>query len=313
MPTLLSGGLRIDYADAGDGPPVLLVHSSVSGNRQWRKLIALLSAPRAGPMPGPPPAGVKELGSGPSFLGSGSLRVIAPNLRGYGGSTPWHGGRAQTLADAAQVVLELIDALQLDAPLRIVGHSFGGAVALWAAHRLGPRVSHLALYEPMLPGLLAAHGRFEAARETAALYADVKRLGAAGDWMALGARFTDYFNGDGAWQTTAPERRQLVADLLPPNPHEWDACIEPLPADTYSGVCARGLLMRGRRTRPALAEMAALLHQRFTHWRLVDVAGCGHMAPLTHADEINRWIGGFLCGDETARSAGGSEATATCA
>ncbi len=31
----------------------------------------LLSAPRAGPRPGPPPVGVKELGSGPSFLGSG--------------------------------------------------------------------------------------------------------------------------------------------------------------------------------------------------------------------------------------------------
>jgi hypothetical protein len=29
-----------------------------------------LSAPRAGPLPGPPPVGVKELGSGPSFLES---------------------------------------------------------------------------------------------------------------------------------------------------------------------------------------------------------------------------------------------------
>jgi pimeloyl-ACP methyl ester carboxylesterase len=186
-------------------------------------------------------------------------------------------------------------------------------VALWAAHVLGARVSHLALHEPMLPGLLTAHGRFEAARETAALYRDVKRLGAAGDWMALGARFTDYFNGDGAWQTTAPERRQLVADLLPPNPHEWDACIEPLPADTFSGVRARGLLMRGRQTRPALAAMAELLHQRFAHWRLIDVAGCGHMAPLTHADEINRSIVEFLCGDETAQTARGSEAAATLA
>jgi pimeloyl-ACP methyl ester carboxylesterase len=286
MPTLLRNGLCIDYADAGNGPPVLLVHSSVSGNRQWRKLITQLG---------------------------GRFRVIAPNLRGYGGSTPWHGERAQTLADAAQLVLDLVDALQLDAPLRIVGHSFGGAVALWAAHVLGARVSHLVLYEPMLPGLLTAHGRFEVAKETAALYAEVKRLSAAGDWMALGARFTDYFNGDGAWHASTPERRQGVADLLPPNPHEWDACVEPLPADMFSGVRARGLLMRGRETRPALAAMAALLHQRFTHWRLIDVAGCGHMAPLTHADEINRRIGEFLCGDAAARQADGSEAPATCA
>jgi pimeloyl-ACP methyl ester carboxylesterase len=286
MPTLLRNGLCIDYADAGHGAPVLLLHSSVSGNRQWRKLIALLKA---------------------------RFGVIAPNLRGYGGSTPWHGERTQTLADAAQGALELIDALRLDAPLRIVGHSFGGAVALWIAQALGARVSHLALHEPMLPGLLTTHGRFEAARETAALYRDVKRLSALGDWMALAARFTDYFNGDGAWQASAPERRQAIAEMLPPNPHEWDACIEPMRVDSFGGVRAQGLLMRGRQTRPALAEMSTLLHQHFRHWRLVDVAGCGHMAPLTHADEINRWIAEFLDGDEAALPAGGGDAAAACA
>jgi pimeloyl-ACP methyl ester carboxylesterase len=274
MPTLLRGALRIDYADAGEGAPVLLLHSSVSGNRQWRKLISLLS---------------------------GRYRVIAPNLMGYGGTTPWHGQRAQTLADAAQVALQLCDALQLDEPLRIVGHSFGGAVALWTANRLGARVSHLALHEPMLPGLLTAHGRFEAAHETAALSGDVKRLGAAGDWTALARRFTDYFNGDGAWDASPPERRQAIAELLPPNPHEWDACIAPLRTSAFGGIVAQGLLMRGRQTRPALTEMSALLHQRFRHWRMVDLAGCGHMAPLTHADEVNRWIDGFL---DTAPRAG---------
>lgn len=268
MATLLRNGLCIDYTDAGDGPPVLLLHSSVSGNRQWRKLSASLSE---------------------------RFRVIAPNLRGYGSTTPWPAQRAHTLPDAAQVVMRLCDALALEEPIRIVGHSFGGAVALWSAHVLGNRVSHLALYEPMLPGLLRAHGRHEAAAETDALYADVKQLGAAGEWMTLGRRFTDYFNGDGVWDASPPERRELIAGLLPPNPHEWDACIAPLPASTFRGVTARGLLMRGRRTRPALTEMAALLHQRFTHWRLIDVAGCGHMAPLTHADVINRWIEGFLC------------------
>jgi pimeloyl-ACP methyl ester carboxylesterase len=159
---------------------------------------------------------------------------------------------------------------------------------------LGPRVSHLALYEPMLPGLLPASGRHEAARETQQLYADVKSLSARGEWMALAARFTDYFNGDGAWDASPPERRRSIADLLAPNPHEWDAVIEPLVAGTFGGIRAQGLLMRGRMTRPALAEMSGLLHQRFRHWRLVDVAGCGHMGPLTHADEINRWMVDFL-------------------
>src|SRR5574340_609466 len=37
-----------------------------------------LSAPRAGPLPGPPPEGVEELGSGPSFLESAAGCVMVP-------------------------------------------------------------------------------------------------------------------------------------------------------------------------------------------------------------------------------------------
>jgi pimeloyl-ACP methyl ester carboxylesterase len=267
MPMIEYDGLRIDYVEAGQGAPVILVHSSVSGNRQWRRLIERLS---------------------------GRYRVIAPNLRGYGGSTAWPPGRSQTLVDAAQVVLSLCDALALHQPIRLVGHSFGGAVALWAAQVLRERVSHLALYEPMLPGLLKAHGRLEAANETRELHADVKRLSSAGDWMTLGRRFTDYFNGDGSWDDSPAERQQAIADLLPPNEHEWDACMRPMRADIFGGVTAKGLLMRGRKSRAALIEIAAVLHQRFRHWRLVDMAGCGHMAPLAQAEVVNRWVADFL-------------------
>jgi len=267
MPTLQHGNLCIDYADAGQGPPVVLVHSSASGNRQWRRLIHQLS-PR--------------------------YRVIAPNLPGNGTTTAWHGQRPQTLADAAEGVFGVVEGLRLDTPLSLVGHSWGGAVALHCAHVLGDRVSKLVLYEPMLPGLLKAHGRLQAAAETTALRAHLRRCARGGDWLAAAERFTDYFNGDGAWAAIPPERRQLIAGSLPPNLHEWDAAMAPLRANAFAGVCAQTLLMRGRTTRPALSEMTAVLYQHFTHWRLVDVAGCGHMAPLTHAEVINAWIADFI-------------------
>jgi len=258
----------------------VLVHSSASGNRQWRKLSERLS-PRH--------------------------RVIAPNLFGNGATSVWREPRRQTIADAAQVVLGLVEALELEAPLRLVGHSWGGAVALHAAHVLGERVGKLVLYEPMLPGLLKAHGRLQAAAETGALHAHLQRCAASGDWLAAAERFTDYFYGDGAWAATPPERRQLIADLLPPNLHEWDAAMVPLRADAFAGISAQTLLMRGRATRPALVEMASVLYQRFTHWQLVDVAACGHMAPLTHAAVVNAWIVDFLI-DDVDSDAGATDA-----
>lgn len=256
-------GLSIDYAEAGSGPPVVLVHSSASGNRQWRKLMALLAADH---------------------------RVLAPNLRGYGGTTPWDAERRQTLADAAEVVTALC--ATLDGPLRLVGHSWGGAAALWAAARLGPRVSHLVLHEPMLAGLL--HGPGPEADEMQAMLATVRRHGAARDWPGLAARFTDYFNGEGAWDATAPERRAAIAAALPPNVAEWEASTQPMRADDFAGVAARGLLLRGPLTRPALRAMTELLRQGDVRWAVEDLPAGGHMAPLTHADMFNRRVADFL-------------------
>ncbi|HEY6512980.1 MAG TPA: alpha/beta hydrolase [Burkholderiaceae bacterium] len=278
MPTLQHGNLCIDYADAGQGPPVLLLHSSASGNRQWRRLIDRLS-PR--------------------------YRVIAPNLPGNGATTAWHGQRPQMLADAAEVVFGLIEGLRLDEPLHLVGHSYGGAVALHAAHMLGERAAKLVLYEPMLPGLLKAHGRLQAAAETVALHAHLQRCARSGDWLAAAERFTEYFNGDTAWAATPAPRRDLIAGLLPANLPEWDAAMAPMRAEGFAGVRAQTLLMRGRATRPALKEMAAVLYQHFRHWRLIDVADCGHMAPLAQPEVINAWIADFLdddadCADRTA-------------
>jgi hypothetical protein len=39
MPVLSRGLTTVDYLVEGAGPAVVLVHSSVSGNRQWKRLI----------------------------------------------------------------------------------------------------------------------------------------------------------------------------------------------------------------------------------------------------------------------------------
>ena len=99
----------VDYTDDGTGETVVLIHSSVSGNRQWGALVDAL----------------KE-----------RFRVLAINLFGYGEMTPWPDARLQTLSDQAELVLTLCEETQT--PIHIVGHSFGGPVAVKAATKLGP-------------------------------------------------------------------------------------------------------------------------------------------------------------------------------
>ena len=172
-----SDGLKIDYTEDGAGEAVILIHSSVSGNRQWKRLVHELK---------------------------NRFRVLAPNLYGYGETTGWQEDGTQTLANHVALIEAVCDSVL--GPIRLVGHSFGGSVALKVAADLGERVSHLALYEPNPFYLLQSDGRREAFAEAMALHDDVKSLGKRGDWMMLAERFAEYFSGDGSWASFSTRR-----------------------------------------------------------------------------------------------------------
>jgi pimeloyl-ACP methyl ester carboxylesterase len=267
MPILESEGLRIDYEEAGAGDPVLLVHSSVSGSRQWRRLAQDL-APR--------------------------FRVRAPNLFGYGETSPWAEDGTQTLTDQAMLVTRLVR--DMDGPVRLVGHSFGGSVALKAAAMLGERVSHLFLFEPNPFYLLAQNGLLQSYAEATALRIFIKVNGARGDWAAVAARFVDYWVGDGAWAAMPEDRRAAYVHLLRPNYYEWD-CMESdtTPIEAYARMRGKTLLVYGANARRPIREVAQLFARRCARWSVQTIAAGGHMAPLTHPDLVNPIVMGFLC------------------
>jgi len=197
VPILSKGKLKIDHTDDGQGQPVVLIHSSVSANRQWSALTEALKDRH---------------------------RVLAINLFGYGGTTPWPGTSPQSLYAQAELVLALCEGVA--GPIHLVGHSFGGSVALKAASLLGPRVGSLILLEPNPFYLLKQNGRRQAYLESRSLRDHVKCFGSLGDWPRVAERFADYWLGDGSWATMSEKRRAAFAESLPPNFHEWDAVME---------------------------------------------------------------------------------------
>ena len=266
MPMLTTGRLLIDYTDEGAGAPVVLLHSSVSGNRQWRPLAEALRD---------------------------RYRVLALNLFGYGATTPWPDAAPQSLYGQAQLVLALCEAVT--GPIHLVGHSFGGAVALKAAMLLGPQVASLTLLEPNPFYLLAQADRTDAYLEVRALRDHVKCYGALGDWATAAARFADYWLGDGAWAAMPTRRRDAFVAALPPSYHEWDAVMDEV---TTIAACralgARTLVVSDPATRRPIQEIVALLAASCPRWTFRTVAVGGHMAPLTHPQLVNPLIRQFL-------------------
>jgi pimeloyl-ACP methyl ester carboxylesterase len=107
----------VHVVDEGRGPPVLLVHGLPGSTRDFRYL-------------------------GPALAARG-VRAIRVDLPGLGG-TPSSSGHGPTLAGAARTIVDVARALALSRFV-LCGHSFGGAICLHAAARLGDRVAALAM------------------------------------------------------------------------------------------------------------------------------------------------------------------------
>lgn len=266
MPVLSKRSLSIDYTSDGIGPPVVLIHSSVSSNRQWRAITEALKD---------------------------RYRVLAINLFGYGETTPWPGNAPQTLYAQAQLVLALCEGIE--EPLHLVGHSFGGSVALKAASLLGSSVGRLILLEPNPFYLLKQNGCSEAYLESRGLRDHVKCYGALGDWPKVAERFADYWLGDGSWANMTEKRRVAFTDSLPPNFYEWDAVMdEKSTIETCKNLNPHTLLVSDVTTRLPIREIVALFAKACPHWTFYTIPDGGHMAPLTRPELINPVIQHFL-------------------
>ncbi len=106
------------YSVAGEGLPVVMLHGWALGQHTYRSVIETIA-------------------------GQG-CQVIAPSLPGFGGSADLPGDTF-SLRGYAQWVADLLDSLEIEEPAVVVGHSFGGGVAVRFAHDFRPRVRSLVL------------------------------------------------------------------------------------------------------------------------------------------------------------------------
>lgn len=115
--------LAIAYREAGDGPPVLLLHGWPTSSYLWRNIIPWLSS---------------------------ANRVIAIDLPGFGGSAKPLDA-AYDLPFYERVLDGFLDDLGIDR-LAVVGHDIGGPIAVsWTLHR-PDRVTGLGILNTVLDG-----------------------------------------------------------------------------------------------------------------------------------------------------------------
>jgi pimeloyl-ACP methyl ester carboxylesterase len=219
------------------------------------------------------------------------FHVIAPDLYGYGSSEPWSGCGPFSLAAEAEAIGALL--AQSPGPVHLVGHSYGGAVALRLALDLPKRLRSLTLIEPVAFHLLRRETEPDRAlfQEVQALAAAVSDAVVSGDYWRGMARFVDYWNGPGSWVRLPDERRSALCRGIAKIALDFRAIFA---EDTPLAACRRirvpTLVLRGGRSPTTTRRIAELLADTLPAAHLRAIADAGHMLPLTHRAEVNHAI-----------------------
>jgi pimeloyl-ACP methyl ester carboxylesterase len=256
-----TAALPLSRAAEPHAPPVLALHSSGAGARQWARWQALL------------PAGV---------------RWLAPDLLGYG-------------SDAGPVAAATLDdeVAHLEpwlAPhpggVHLVGHSYGGAVALRLALRWPQKVLSLSLYEPVAFALLRDDPAREGWAEIERVGLEIARLAAHGELETAARTFVDYWTGPGAFSALPAATQRAVASRMAKVGAEFHALFaDATPAPAYARLSMPVCVVGGSRSpgpaRRILQRLQALLPQA----RVTTLAGAGHMAPLECPERVMAAMG----------------------
>lgn len=252
-PLSLETGLFV--RDTGHGPPVVMLHSSGLSGRQWRGLATLLE--------------------------QRGMRCIVPDFTGQGASPLWPDSTPFSFRIDVERIATLLRAVGV---ADIVGHSYGGFVALQAALLVPDLVKSLTLFDPVAFGVLPDDDARQSLDDAFVEWGPETptRL----RWLKS---FVEYWGGSGAWDAMSAQARDEFLRV------GWVARegartlgLDTTPASAYRPFRFPVHLFTAQHSPKAARHVAFRLALSIEQASIQTVANAGHLAPVTHATLMNQ-------------------------
>jgi pimeloyl-ACP methyl ester carboxylesterase len=248
---------RIDYAECGTGPTVVLVPGSCSTGAAWRPVIAAWNS---------------------------AFRCVTTSLLGYGATAERRTDRDPSIAHEADIVESVVR--KAGGRVHLVGHSFGALVALAVALRRRASLASLTVIEAPAAELLHDCGDLEhycAFRRMTEAYFKSFTDGNVGAIAAM----IDFYGGAGTFASWPHRVRGYAVETTQVNILDWASAYGfPLSAASLATVDVPVCVVRGGASHAAVQRANALLGAHIKGATLATIEGAAHFMIATHVEAI---------------------------
>jgi pimeloyl-ACP methyl ester carboxylesterase len=265
-------GHAVDYVEQGEGPCLVFVPGSFSTTAAWRPIIDLLK---------------------------GRFRTVATSLMGYGGTEEVRTADNCKVDQQAEAVEAVIG--HTGKAVHLIGHSWGGSVALSVALRGKARLASLVLFEANPCDVLRQSGDNETYDLVRAMWDGYVKAYAAGERDAA-RRVIDLWEGTGSFDKMPPRVREYAIQTTPSNILDWSAhwAFRATLAH-YAAIEVPALILHGGETHLAMRRVAQILAVQMANAKLGAIPGSRHFLISTHPREAAALIAEHVSSIEAAR------------
>jgi pimeloyl-ACP methyl ester carboxylesterase len=177
-----------------------------------------------------------------------------------------------------------------DSRVHLVGHSFGGLVALAVALRNRVPLASLVIIEAPGPEVLRDRGEHEHYRAFRGMTDAYFAAFDGGNAEAIAAMI-DFYGGAGTYASWPPRVRAYAVETTPVNILDWASAYGfSLSAAWVAAVQIPALVIRGGVSHPAVQCANALLSECMSEAALVTIDTAAHFMIATHPNEVGRLI-----------------------
>ncbi len=241
----------------GSGTPIVFIHGSFASTSTWKKMVETLASNHH------------------------CISIKLPGHCGMPNPNDFNQPSVQTeLAIIEQVVNELTNQ-----PIHLVGHSYGGVVALAQALKGNLNISQLTLFEPVAVWVLdVMHDTNNS--DTVKTFLEKYRFDVANKIPYACGQLIDFWGGQGSFDVLPGFIKDSMNILTPNNIRHWDICTAVNNSQADLNNCTIPTrVVSGSQSNPVAGAIAVHLNDQMPNSQGDVIDGASHFLVTSHVDE----------------------------